>query len=109
MQAVEWLESHPQPGRMFNDFMWGGYLLFRMWPDTLVFIDGQTDFYGEALTRDYEVISNGWDGWDRLLQKYQISWVIIPVRSPLVDVLDGSGNWQRIFADPTAVIYSLNP
>ncbi|RPI21281.1 MAG: hypothetical protein EHM70_25335 [Chloroflexota bacterium] len=108
VQAVEWLESHPQPGRVFNDFMWGGYLLFRMWPDTLVFIDGQTDFYGEALTRDYEVISNGWDDWDRLLQKYQISWVLIPVGSPLVEGLDGSGNWHRIYADPTAVIYTLN-
>ena len=108
VQAVEWLEGHPQSGRMFNDFMWGGYLLFRKWPDVLVFIDGQTDFYGEALTRDYEVISNGWDGWDRLLQEYQISWVIIPIRSPLMEELDASGIWHQIYADPTTVIYSLN-
>ncbi len=107
VQAVEWLYNHPQQGRMFNDFMWGGYLLFRIWPDELVFIDGQTDFYGELLTRDYETITNGWEGWDRLLDHYQISWIIIPHRSPLVNKLVSSGDWTSVYADPTTAIYTL--
>lgn len=108
VQAVEWLKTHPQPGRMFNDFMWGGYLLFRLWPEALVFIDGQTDFYGESLTQDYETISNGWDGWDRLLESYKVSWIIIPIRSPLADKLVGSGDWTLVYSDPTTAIYSLS-
>jgi hypothetical protein len=51
--AVNWLETHPQDGEMFNYFIWGGYLLYREWPDLQVFIDGQTDFYGETLSREY--------------------------------------------------------
>ena len=54
VQAVDWLKTNPQSGNVFNYFPWGGYLLYRDWPQTRVFIDGQTDFYGEALTRDYE-------------------------------------------------------
>ncbi len=107
VQAVEWLKTHPQQGKMFNDFMWGGYLLYRLWPEALVFIDGQTDFYGEALTRDYETISNGWEGWDRLLDQYQVSWIIIPIRSPLVEKLIGSGDWISVYSDPTTAIYSF--
>ena len=30
-------------GRIFHDFIWGGYLLYA-WPEQKVFIDGGTDF-----------------------------------------------------------------
>jgi hypothetical protein len=56
--AVDWLEENPQEGEVFNYFIWGGYLLYRQWPDMRVFIDGQTDFYGEALTRQYVQVIN---------------------------------------------------
>ncbi len=36
------------PGPVYNEFIWGGYLLYA-WPEVPVFIDGQTDFYGEAV------------------------------------------------------------
>ena len=39
-------------GRIFNDFIWGGYLL-KEWPEQKVFLDGQTDFYGEDLARQH--------------------------------------------------------
>jgi hypothetical protein len=40
-------QAHLQ-GRMFNNFIWGGYLL-QAWPEQRVFIDGGTDHYGEKL------------------------------------------------------------
>ncbi|MGZ9225976.1 MAG: hypothetical protein ACXW4M_10515, partial [Anaerolineales bacterium] len=56
VDAVDWLETNPQQGNMFNHFTWGGYILYRLWPPETVFIDGQTDFYGESLTREYEQV-----------------------------------------------------
>ena len=103
--AVDWLEAHPQNGNIFNDFMWGGYLLYREWPDQKVFIDGQTDFYGEALTRDYESLIGTYPGWQELVWKYQIDWVIIPTQSKLAQQLDAlSSTWQELYRDETAVI-----
>ncbi|MEP7135187.1 MAG: hypothetical protein ABI904_09670, partial [Chloroflexota bacterium] len=37
VQAVDWLEQNPQDGKMFNHFIWGGYILYRMWPAETVF------------------------------------------------------------------------
>jgi len=31
--------------------------LYRLWPEKQVFIDGQTDFYGEALSREYAQVT----------------------------------------------------
>jgi hypothetical protein len=33
VQAVDWLEQNPPAGNGFNYFPWGGYLLYRSWPE----------------------------------------------------------------------------
>ncbi len=101
--AVNWIEQHPQDGRMFNYFPWGGYLLYRLYPHYRVFIDGQTDFYGEALTREYETVISLAPGWEQTLARYQVDWVIIPAGQPLRAGLAAAG-WQEIYRDETAVI-----
>jgi hypothetical protein len=101
--AVNWMELHPQKGNGFNYFTWGGYLLYRLWPGQRVFIDGQTDFYGEALTREYETIIMMGPGWKDILKKYDVAWAIIPANLPLVAGME-EANWMNIYQDDTAVI-----
>ncbi len=103
VEALNWLEAHPQKGNAFNYFPWGGYLLYRQWPETLVFIDGQTDFYGESLTREYEQVISASQGWKAIINKYQIEWAIIPSTSNLASALAGDG-WETLYEDKTAVI-----
>jgi hypothetical protein len=103
VEALNWLEQHPQRGNVFNYFPWGGYLLYRQWPETLVFIDGQTDFYGESLTREYEHVINATQGWKAIMNKYQIEWAIIPSTSNLTSTLSDDG-WETLYEDKTAVV-----
>lgn len=103
VQAANWLETHPQGGNVFNHFPWGGYLLYRFEGQLPVFIDGQTDFYGEALTRQYEQVITQADGWEAVLAKYHVTWALVPEGSPLVKALEERG-WQVLYADETAVI-----
>jgi uncharacterized membrane protein YidH (DUF202 family) len=107
IKAVNWLENHPQDGNVFNHFPWGGYLLYRQWPERLVYIDGQTDFYGEALTREYEQIISTSQGWKTTLDKNKIKWVIVPFKSNLANVLTGKG-WEAIYQDEIAVVLRRN-
>ncbi|WKZ34541.1 MAG: hypothetical protein QY332_13050 [Anaerolineales bacterium] len=104
VNAVNWLIENPQEGRIFNHFPWGGYLLYRTWPDQLVFIDGQTDFYGEALTREYEQVISLSNKWDSVLEKYQISIVIMPTGSALETTLLQQDDWLIIYQDDTGTI-----
>lgn len=104
--AVDWLQEQPQSGNMFNHFPWGGYLLYRLWPDVQVFIDGQTDFYGEALTRQYEQVITMQAGWEGIFETYDVSWVIIPAGSRLAESLGNDVDWELTYADETAVIFT---
>jgi len=105
VEAVNWIEKNPQEGNSFNYFPWGGYILYRMWPNQKVFIDGQTDFYGEALTREYEQVITASHGWENILIKYDVSWVLIPNNTLLSDELSNTELWQIIYLDDTSVIY----
>ena len=106
VEAVDWLEKNPQQGNMFNYFVWGGYILYRDWPNEKVFIDGQTDFYGETLFREYlDVMSMGSD-WEKILDKYNVAWMLIPRNEPLAQTLkaDQTDPWNVIYEDDTAII-----
>ena len=93
------------PGPVYNEFGWGGYLLYRAWPTITVFIDGQTDFYGEELTREYVRIRALGPDWDALLGKYGVRWAIIPPDASLNQGLAMSADWSSIFSDSTAVVW----
>jgi hypothetical protein len=105
VQAVDWLDVHPQTGNVFNYFPWGGYLLYREWPGTNVFIDGQTDFYGEYLTRQYEQVLTLSPGWEDILKAYQVTWIILPVSENMGSALRDLPGWKAVYQDRTAEIF----
>jgi hypothetical protein len=79
-------------------------MLHRFWPAERVFIDGQTDFYGEAFTREYEQVITLRDGWQDVIDRYDVHWVIMPSDSKLVDFLISESGWEIIHLDEIAAI-----
>lgn len=104
VEATKWLQNHPQDGRMFNEFDWGGYLLLNLWPDQEIFMDGSTHIYGEELTREYERVITMDVGWEDILPKYDVTWVILRANSPLAGRLSASADWRIVYSDPTSSI-----
>lgn len=105
--AVDWLEKNPQPGKMFNEFNWGGYLEMQLWPQ-LVFLDSQTDFYGEGLVREYQQVISADKNWEQVIHKYDIQWVLIGKQSPLnMELETASKSWELLYSDNIAVIYKI--
>jgi len=109
VEAVESiLESDVElAGPVYNEFGWGGYLLYRAWPEIPVFIDGQTDFYGEELTQEYVRIRELRPDWEALLDKHGIRWALIPVDAPLAQGLEFHTDWERVYSDSVAVTFVL--
>ena len=102
VNAVQWLQENPQSGHMFNDFIWGGYIEWRLWPEQKGFIDSQSDLTGEATKLYLNVIALG-DGWQSVLQRYDVQWAIIPVDSALSQELIKDG-WSVLYKDSTTII-----
>jgi hypothetical protein len=105
VDAANWMGGNNVTGNGFNHFPWGGYLLYRFWPERLVFIDGQTDFYGEYLTREYEEVISVGSGWEEILEKYDVDWALIPTGSSLAVALSNESDWSLVYNDPTAELF----
>lgn len=95
--------SHLENKNTFNDYMWGGYLVYK---DIPVFIDGRADVYW----RDSDVFQDHGDATRflkdpiEILDKYNVEQVIIEVESPLDFYLVRMG-WVEKYRDETAVIF----
>ena len=103
VNAVTWLETHPQEGRMFNDLDWGGYIEYRLLLEQKVFVDSMADVTGQ-LTQQYETVLTMSNGWQDIFTKYHIAWIIMPSDSNLIRTLSADPTWTVIYADSTATI-----
>ncbi|MDH3297057.1 MAG: hypothetical protein OEM96_02095 [Gemmatimonadota bacterium] len=108
VEAMEILGGNFGSGHVFNQLTWGGYLLYAR-PDIPVFIDGQTDFYGEELSRDYLAAVKGHAGWNDVLVRYDIEWTLLERAEPLNQLLDLDPGWDRVYADGVASAYRRAP
>jgi hypothetical protein len=97
--------SAPVAGNVFNEYTWGGYLEYRLFPRVRVFIDGDNDFFGEELVREYLDVIHAREGWDEILERYQVRWVLVPPERPLARALKQSGVWNEAYRDEYAVIW----
>ncbi|MEJ2211763.1 MAG: hypothetical protein P8129_22385 [Anaerolineae bacterium] len=105
--AAEYLREADLPGRMFNSYNWGGYLIWSLYPQTPVFVDGRTDLYAlnSQVLDDYVLVHWQRPGWRRVFERYGIGYVVTE-RGGLLDVaLAGEGGWDQVYGDDVAVVY----
>src|SRR5215813_6141648 len=106
VHAAEFMAEHNIRSHFYNPDAWGGYLIYRLYPNVQVMVDDRHDFYGAAFVKDHLTILNVGHGWRELLDKNQVSWVVVPVDSPLANTLAVVDGWEVVHQDDTAVIFA---
>jgi hypothetical protein len=106
--AFEALKGARPPGQLFNDYNWGGYALWDLYPSYPTFVDGRTDIFPPRIFEDYIRLWNGRGGWEALLDQYGIGIVLLPPQAPLTEVLERAG-WDEMYRDRTSVILLRPP
>ena len=90
---------------ILNDYDFGGYLIYA---GVKPFIDGRTDqLYGEAfmVRHDRAVTLQNIGDFLHLLDEYGINATLLNPATPAVGLLDRMSEWQRVYADDTAVVH----
>ena len=103
--ALQALDGQPPGERVFNEFVWGGYLAYCCHPEIPVFIDGQVDYYGGEITADYVEAIDGGEAWRSVFDRHSIDWVLISPDAALAQVLVEADDWAETYRDETAVIF----
>jgi len=95
--------------RMFNSYNWGGYIIWRLYPEHLVFMDGRADLYGDALFSQYMQVWKAGPAWAQVLADYQVDAIICERQGPLATVLTASSGWRPIYVDEEAAVFRRAP
>jgi hypothetical protein len=105
VEAVQFIRANNLPGPMFNSYNWGGYLIWHLYPDYPVFIDGRTDLYDDQFIREYLKVPWVRPGWREVLGQYRVNFILIESESILAAFLAEGDEWQRIYTDDIASIF----
>ncbi len=111
--AADFLSDVEIKGNMFNEYGFGGYLVWRLYPEKMVFID--TRSLEPDITYEYRVVAFAIDrphlSWKGVIKKYNISYFVIqPLWQngkimPVVEELFDSKEWVLIYADHLSLIF----
>ena len=104
--AVDFLDAKKLPGPMYNWYDWGGYLIRRLHGEHPVYIDGRADVYGDQFMYEAFNIHDGGNGWDQSLDRFSIRTVLIAPDVPLASLLRRNEQWQKVYEDHQAVIFT---
>jgi len=102
VKAVAWIRENQPPGRLFNEYAWGGYIIWAL-PEYPVFVDGRTDLYGDEIIGEWLQVVNQEKGWMDLVERYQIRLMLISADSQLTFHLKNCG-WRLAYQDDVASV-----
>jgi len=106
VKAVRYLEQHPPPRPMFNNYKYGGYLIYTLDGPNKVFIDGRGDIYERAgVFGDYRSISWIEPKALTLLGIYHIQSCLLERDEALGTLLAASPQWQKAYSDQLSVLF----
>lgn len=106
VHAVAYLESYPTPGPMYNNYRFGGYLIWRLDGRQKVFIDGRADIYERAgVLADYLAIERVGPATLFLLRAYGFQSCLVQRDEPLATLLAASPEWRPAYSDRLSALY----
>jgi hypothetical protein len=118
INAVTFLKNHHLEGNMFNEYGYGGYLLYQLYPEYQVFFDGRTDVYLccempdtlKLATDKFFPDDKYREVLNQLWNKYHISFVLLRTEKnnilrKIARILTDDPNWNLVFWDDYTQIF----
>jgi len=105
--AADWLAAHPAVGtHMFDQYGWGGYLIYRFYPDPnrRVFSFGEATLLGNKVMQQVSDVETGNPDWLHIFAEWNIDYVVDVPGAPAVLALEVDPQWTKVYDDGLAVI-----
>jgi len=105
VHAVDFLSQHEVRQSIFAPDYWGGYLIYRLYPQTKVVVDDRHDFYGDEFLKDYLKVIHVQSEWQQMLDRLGVNFVLAPKESPLANILQLTPQWAVVHEGDVGVLF----
>jgi hypothetical protein len=105
--AVAWLAEHEPPGRLFNNYNSGAYLLYRLYPGVRNYIDARFDV--TEVNREIDRAMRDQAAFEALVARDGIGTIVLVHPAPetlsLLPRLSRDPQWTLAFRDANSTVY----
>jgi len=102
VKAVEFVQQRGYSGPLYNDFNWGGYLIWSLRQP--VSIDGRAALHGDRELDRAVATTGAQPGWSDDPELASAHLIILPVKSPIVQVLRLTSKYEVVYEDSLAAV-----
>ncbi len=108
--AIEFIKNNRFEGNMYNTFGLGGPLIFGLYPEHKVFIDGRVPVYGPELYSRVIAFEQAPtpEEWNKMQSEYGLTFAVIRSDRPATGqaIIRGKGPWFLVYWDTVVQIYA---
>lgn len=111
VESGNFLNQFSIPGNGLHDDEYGDYMAYTLWPKYHVFLDGRSDVYALnkiEVFKDELTMLDAEKGWEKLIEKYNITWAWLDNRAVITKVLGESAEWKMLYTDKLCTIFFKN-
>jgi len=114
-KAADFIQLSHVKGRIFNNYIVGNYLIYRLYPQEQVYVDARPEAYPAGFFNDYWNMMADPRFFNSQVQKYNINAIVFNVayddpakiRPFLIGILQDK-NWVPVYGDGTVTIFVRN-
>jgi hypothetical protein len=103
LRATEFIADSHLQGPMYNNFNWGGFLIFNL-RDQPVSIDPRTDLYGDDAVRRSAATTSAVN-WQTDPDLVRANFILIERSLPLASALAGEARYRLVYQDEIAMVF----
>ncbi|MFA5967588.1 MAG: hypothetical protein WC805_03735 [Patescibacteria group bacterium] len=107
-QAVQYIKENHPAGKLFNEYNWGGYLVWQL-PEKQVFIDGRMAVWQtpeQDIFADYLVVGKNQEATPEILGRYDVGLALVFANRTSKDYfMAHPEEWKLLYSDKIAMIF----
>jgi tetratricopeptide (TPR) repeat protein len=112
VEAAEVLAKDPPGGNIFNSVRYGGYLIWRLYPEHCVFIDGRLVIRPREAFRDYLRLLDEPGRFCEYQERFGLTRAVLPTAgvrryTGLVRLLYDDPAWRLVYANGASALFAL--
>jgi hypothetical protein len=104
-KAVTYMQENNIQGPVLAPDYWGGYLIYRLYPNRRMVVDDRHDFYGEDFLKSYLKMAHVEPGWNGFIREHDPHCIVFPKNSALGSIVAETDGWKDVYHDEVTIIF----
>ena len=107
--AVNFMKRQGLSGKILTTFEWGQYLIWELYPPSLVAYDGREEtVYLPEVEENFLEFIDARPQWRQVLENYPPDLILLDKRMKIAKLIEKEPQWRQIYVDAGCVLFMVD-